>query len=202
MTVIAAFVPYVAVGIGMYGFHSAWLAILLYHAGILAFLAVRRPEGLGRRLLAGMKSPLVIPGMLICAMAAPLIYFMWPWFAASESILPEWMLRYGLTGWAWWLLIPYFSIIHPVLEEIHWRGVSPSGAMRLCWQDLLFAGYHLLVLFQLMHTPWLLLVLVVLTGSSFFWRWADVRFGGYGLAILTHGVADAAVLLGVHFLLR
>jgi len=84
----------------MFGFLSAWLAILLYHAGILVFLAVRRPEGLGRRLRAGMKSPLVIPGMVACAMAALLIYFMRLWFVASELILPEWMFRYGLTGWA------------------------------------------------------------------------------------------------------
>ncbi|MEN8254471.1 MAG: CPBP family glutamic-type intramembrane protease [Verrucomicrobiota bacterium] len=202
MKVVASLVPYVAVLVGMYLFHSAWLAILLYHAGILVFLAYRKPVGLWRRMWAGAKSPLLVPGILACALAAPVVYFMWPWLAVSETILLEWMLKYGLTGWSWLLLIPYFSIIHPVLEEIHWRGISPEDATGLYWQDFMFAGYHVLVLFQLMHAPWLLLVFAVLVGSSVFWRWANARFGGYGLSILTHAVADAAVVVGVHLLLR
>lgn len=149
----------------------------------------------------GYKTPLLIPGIVVCAMAAPVVYFMWPWFAASDGILPEWMARYSLTGWMWLLLIPYFSIIHPVLEEIHWRGITPKEGAGLSRYDFLFAGYHILVLFQLIHWPWLFLVFGVLAGSSCFWRWAADRFGGYALPILTHAVADGAVIIAVHFLL-
>ncbi|MEN7973651.1 MAG: CPBP family glutamic-type intramembrane protease, partial [Verrucomicrobiota bacterium] len=191
-----------AVLFGMYLFHSAWLSILLYHVGILVFLVFRRPKEVGRRLWAGAKAPLVVPGMLVCAMAAPVVYFMWPWLAASESVLPEWMARFGLTGWSWLLMIPYFSIVHPVLEEIHWRGIAPGKTMGICRQDFLFAGYHVLVLFQLLHWPWLFFVFGVLVGSSVFWRWAEDRFGGCGLPILTHAAADAGVVAGVCFLLR
>ncbi len=202
MKLLAAFVPYVAVLVGMYVFNSAWLAILLYHLGVVAFLFCRKPKNLWQRMWAGTKSPWLIPGLLVCAMAAPAVYFMWPWFAVSEFILPEWLARYGLTGWAWLLLIPYFSLVHPVLEEIHWRGISPERATGICWQDLLFAGYHMLVLFQLIRWPWLFLIFGILAGSSVFWRWVAGRFGGYGLPILTHTVADVAVVVGVQFLLR
>ncbi|MCK4565577.1 MAG: CPBP family intramembrane metalloprotease, partial [Verrucomicrobia bacterium] len=143
-----------------------------------------------------------IPGVLVCIIAAPVVYFMWPWFSVSDSILPEWLARYGLRGWAWLLLIPYFSLVHPVLEEVHWRGISQDSTTGICWQDLLFAGYHVLVLFQLIRWPWLFLVFGVLAGSSVFWRWATSRSGGYGLSILTHAAADAAVVAGIHFLLR
>lgn len=198
----ASLVPYVAVLVGMYLFQSAWLAVFLYHTGILIFLACRKPEGLWRRVWTGANSPMVVPGILVGAMAAPVVYFMWPWFAASESILPEWMQQYGLTGWSWFLLMPYFSIIHPVLEEIHWRGISLPQSSGICWEDLLFAGYHVLVLFQLMYWPWLFLVFGVLVGSSVFWRSAHKRSGGCGLPILTHAVADIAVVVGVHLLLH
>ena len=202
MKLLAAFVPYVAVLVGMYVFNSAWLAILLYHLGVGAFLFYRKPKNLWQRMWAGTKSPGLIPGLIGCAMAAPVVYFMWPQFAVSEFILPEWMARYGLTGWAWLLLMPYFSLVHPILEEVHWRGISPNSATGVCWQDLLFAGYHVLVLFQLIHWPWLFLVFGALAGSSVLWRWATVRSGGYGLSILTHAAADAAVIVGVYFLLR
>jgi membrane protease YdiL (CAAX protease family) len=165
-------------------------------------LLYRRPGGLWRRLWAGWETPLLVPALVVCALAAPVVYFMWPWFAASGSILPEWLARYGLTGWAWLCLLPYFSIVHPILEEIHWRGISPGPVTGICRQDLLFAGYHVLVLFQPVRAPWLLLVFAVLAGSSVFWRWAAERFGGYGLPVLTHAVADAAVVVGVHFLLQ
>ncbi len=202
MNLVAALVPYAAVLLGMYLFHSAWLAILLYHAGIIAFMFYRKPGNLWRRMWAGMKSPLLMPGLIICAMATPVVYFMWPWLAVSETILPEWLGRYGLTGSAWLWMIPYFSIVHPVLEEIHWQAILPKRGKALCWQDGLFAGYHVLVLFQLIKAPWLLLVFGVLAGSSVFWRWAAERFNGYALPILTHAVADGAVMFAVHFLLR
>ncbi len=198
----ATLVPYVAVLIGMYLFHNAWLTILLYHFGVLAFLCFRKPKGLGRRIGAGVKSPLLIPGMLACALAAPIIYFMWPWFAVSDVALPEWLAHYGLTGGAWIWFVPYFSLVHPVVEEVHWRGISPERVAGICWQDWAFAGYHVLVLFQLIRWPGLVLIFGILGSSSIFWRWAAGKLGGYGLPILTHAVADAAVMIGVCFLLN
>jgi hypothetical protein len=98
--------------------------------------------------------------------------------------------------------MPYFSLVHPVFEEVHWRGLSPEKVNGICWQDLCYAGYHVLVLFQVIYWPWLFFVFAVLAGSSFFWRWAAERFGCYGLPILTHAAADAGVIVGVWFLLK
>jgi membrane protease YdiL (CAAX protease family) len=197
---LAALVPYAAVLIGMYMLNNAWLTILLYHLGIIAFIFYRKPACLWKMLRSGFGQPWTISAIFCCGMTAPVVYFMWPWFAVSQTILPEWMQVYGLTGLSWVLLLPYFSIIHPVLEEIHWRGIAPQRFTWLCWQDLFFAGYHVLVLLQLIHWPWLFLVFGMLTGSSVFWRWAAQRYGGYGLTILTHAIADAGVIMAVCFL--
>lgn len=201
MKFFAGLVPYVAVLVGMYWLHSAWAAVLLYHAGIVAFLVAFKRKNIWKTACSGIKTPLLIPSVVTCAMAAPVVYFLWPWLSASDSILVEWMNSFGLTGLSWILLIPYFSIIHPLLEEIHWRGLAPEPFKWICWQDVLFAGYHVLVLYQLLHWPWLFLVIGVLTGSSIFWRWSAEKFGGYGLTILTHAAADAGVIIGVLFLL-
>lgn len=202
MSFLAALVPYIAVLIGMMLFKSAWLAVALYHVGIVAFLVARKNSSLWQTLWAGARNPLTLPAALACALAAPLIYFMWPFFRASESILPEWLAAYGLTGWSWILLIPYFSIVHPIMEEAHWRETAPRSAPLIWWGDYLFAGYHVLVLHKLLYWPWLVLVFGVLVGASMFWRWAANRFNGYAVPILTHAAADAGVLIGVGFLLK
>lgn len=197
----AMLLPYIAVLIGLYWFHSAWWAIGLYHIGILGFMGYRRPKGLLQKLRTGITAKLLVPGLLVCSLAGPVVYFMWPWFSASGNVLPDWMSRYGLTGWKWLVLIPYFSIVHPVLEELHWQEVSPQRFVWACPQDFLFAGYHVLVLFQLMMWPWLIMVFAVLLTSSVFWRWTADRLGGYALPVLTHAMADAAVVVAVFFLL-
>lgn len=202
INLLAALLPYVAVLFGMYLLHHAWIAILLYHAGIIAILVYRKPFGLWRTLFSGLKTPLLLPSLVVCLLTAPIIYFIWPWLAIADGILPEWLARYGLTGWTWLLLIPYFSIIHPVLEELHWRNMPSKKVTGLCLQDGLFAGYHVLVLFQLIDWPWLFLVFGVLAGSSFFWRWAAARLDGYALPLLTHAMADTAVIIAVWLLLR
>jgi hypothetical protein len=201
MKLLAALIPYLAVLLGMKLLHNAWITILIYHAGILLFLFLRRPSNLWKTVWGGMRTPLLIPSVITCALAAPVVYFLWPWFAASEGILSEWLAFYGLTGLSWILLIPYFSLVHPVLEEIYWRGIAPEQVSGFCWQDFMFAGYHILVLHELVFWPWLILIFGVLAGSSFFWRWAADKFGGYGLPVLTHAAADAGVVIGVGFLL-
>lgn len=201
MKLVAALVPYIAVLLGMKGLGSAWSAILFYHAGILIVMRSAKRCDDWKKLFSG-KSSLLIPATIVCAMAAPVIYFLWPWLGSPEMGIPEWLTKYGLTGIAWILLIPYFSLIHPILEEIHWRGLAPETMKPLCWQDLLFAGYHVLVLYELVYWPWLFLVFGILTGSSVFWRWAADRFDGYLLPVLSHAAADAGVLVGVIFLLR
>ncbi|MBN2162899.1 MAG: hypothetical protein JXR25_08850 [Pontiellaceae bacterium] len=196
----AALLPYAAVLIGMGWFKSAWAAIGLYHLGIAGFLIYRKPPDLIRRLCSGFPPGILIPGIIVCALSAPVVYYLWPWLAVSGQILPEWLAHFGLTGRAWLLLIPYFSLVHPVLEEVHWRGIAPAPFRLICWQDLLFAGYHLLVLYRLIAAPWLIVVFGVLVSSSVFWRWTATRFGGYGTAILTHATADAGVILAVYFM--
>ena len=201
MKFAAALVPYVAVLLGMKVLGSAWSAILLYHAGILYFNRRRGGCGIWKTMWRGY-TPILIPAVLTCALAAPVVYFMWPWFGAPGLAMGDWLSGYGLDGIWWALLIPYFSIVHPVMEEVHWRGISPEAFKPLCWQDLAFAGYHVLVLYDLVSRPWLLLVFGVLTASSLFWRWAAVRYKGYLLPVLSHAAADTGVMVGVLFIVR
>lgn len=191
---VGAAVPYLAVGIGLYLLHSAWASILLYHAGILACLAAGRRLSSWRGLLAGLNGPGLAVAGTVCALAGPAAYLLWPWIHVPEYPLRDWLARYGLEGWSWITLLVYFSTVHPVLEEMHWRTLS-SAAARPSWMDAAFAGYHVLVLLLLLKGAWLLLVWAVLAAASWCWCRMAARFGGWAVPLLTHALADASVIL-------
>ena len=50
------------------------------------------------------------------------------------------------------LMIPYFGIIHPVLEQLHWETLREQTPI----SHFFFAGYHMLVLGSLVTIPWLI----------------------------------------------
>jgi hypothetical protein len=202
MNFFAGFIPYIAVLIGMVLLKSAWLAIGLYHLGIIAFLLYRSPPNVVGRLWSGYNRRLLIPSAMACTLAAPIIFFLWPWFSRPDVPLNRWLSQVGLEGLSWILFIPYFALVHPVLEELFWRTLTDGTYKLVEWKDLLFAGYHLLVLGSLIKGPWLLVVFGSLVIASSFWRKTAHRFSGYGIAVVTHAIADAAVLIGVIWLLH
>lgn len=196
---IAAAIPYAAVVIGLWWLRSAWASILLYHAGILLFLVWTRNWAAWRRLLSGSNTPALATGVIGCALAGPVAILLWPWIHAPDAVLRDWLIRHGLEGWRRYGMLAYFSIVHPVLEEGHWRSLSPAGG-RWSWVDPSFAGYHVLVLALLLKGPWLLLVFAVLAGASWTWRAAAARFGGWAVPLWTHAAADASVMAAAGWL--
>lgn len=174
--------PYLAVGIFWIGLQDAWLTVLAYHAQILLWtrgrvtLPWRRPD---RWLLA----------LLPFALAGPVLLLVLPWSAVTD--LSAWLAGYGLSGWALWAMVPYYGLVHPVLEQAHWAPLRRRTRLA----DLVFAAYHLLVLGTLLASPWLALLLVVLTGASATWRVLERRTGDGRLSVLTHLVADLGVVL-------
>ncbi|MBI9101655.1 MAG: hypothetical protein JEY99_04530 [Spirochaetales bacterium] len=203
MNVLTSLLPYAAVLIGLVLFQNAWIALGLYHLGIIVFLALRRPSGIPGKMRRGYFLPLLIPGIVLCALAAPVMFLLWSYLSRPGISLSAWLPAYGLQGMGWILFIPYFSLIHPLLEEVYWRtltGFDPYK--RLHWKDMVFAGYHMIVLFSIIRLPWLLLFFLILTVASAFWRWAAQKYKGYGLTLLTHAVADASVLGGTLLLLH
>ena len=175
-TFIQILAPWLSVLIFWLGFNNAWAAILGYHAQILfwhrrnAFPAwLRKPR----------------PGWtwtLPLLLTAPVLVAFLPWFLKMD--IGEWMSAHRLSFIGFVLMVPYFGIVHPVLEQAHWR---PLRA-RTAWAHPAFAGYHLLVLHSLLTPLGLGLAFVVLWGASMFWQRIP-----RGTAIFSHQLADTGV---------
>jgi hypothetical protein len=192
---VAPLVPYVAILIGLFWAHCAWVALLGFHAGMLAILRIERPATpIARLFHPGNNLPMSAACMILGGSSGVLLYFLWPFLGDLQS-LPAYLASLGLTSATWPAFIAYFSLINPWLEEYFWRGYLGSPSKSLTWIDLFFAGYHLLVLYRIISLGWLLLVAIVLTLSAWLWRQTVRASGGLLIACLSHLAADLAVLL-------
>ena len=200
---LAPAVPYLAVLIGMYtSINNAWAAILLYHLGIIAVLVLARYWKLGR-LLKTTEDILVLAGVVLGSAAAGfLIYWLWAIIKLAELILTDELSALGLVNAPWFLFIIYYFTVNPLLEEMFWRGYLGSPKVLPTWNDIWFAGYHVLVLFAFAAWPWVILSFMALVITAWFWRQLARRYQGLLLPIASHAAADASIIGAVYFLTR
>jgi hypothetical protein len=175
--------PYLAVGIFWCLLHSAWLAILAYHAQILWWSRGSFPKpALPGRTPAMM---FVIPSALV----GPLLYYILP--HVTRANLSWWLAGHRLSGAGFVVMVFYFGLVHPVLEQIHWTPLRESGPLG----HIAFAGYHMLVLYSLMKIPWLAVCFVVLVTASLMWRRMARESGSLVPSIASHGAADLGLMI-------
>ncbi len=173
--------PYFAVGVFWCLLSNAWLAILAYHVQILFWSrhSLFAPWGA------------ILPKMLLLALpavlAGPLVYFLLP--SIPQTDLSTWLAEHRLSHFSLIVMIPYFGLVHPFLEQLHWAPLRESTP----FSHLLFAGYHMLVLYSLLNVPWLIMCFVVLASASFTWQWMAKR--SLALPVVSHVLADLGVVI-------
>jgi hypothetical protein len=189
-----ACIPYGAVLAGLYGFHNAWATVLLYYAGILAVVLPRR-----RAMAAafrGWNRGAALALALFGVAGGALLYILWPWLDRSGAVASR-VAAMGLEGTAWPVFLVYFALLNPWLEESLWRGHFAVTAPGLHPVDLLFAGYHALVVGLFLPWAWALAAAAACALASWLWRRAAVRHRGILVPVLSHLAVDvtAAVAL-------
>lgn len=193
-------IPYVAVGLGLYLAHNAWMAIGLYHLGMVAVLLWERRWGTVRGVTRGFHSGFFGAAIALCLIGGGVTYVGWPLLGLPH--FAERLAQIGLsTGVLPWFFL-YFSLVNPMLEEAFWRGYHGNASSRPTWHDLWFAGYHLPVLALFMHGCWLPLMLGGLVAIAWIWRVLVRRLDGLLITVTSHIAADAGIALAVLLLLR
>lgn len=192
----APVIPYVAVAIGLCVLSSAWLAIGLYHAGILGVVVLL---GLGKasRCTNHLKCYWVPVVTAIFTMGGVLLYTLWPLLGSNGQSIADRLARVGVTRSAWPCFAVYFCLVNATFEELFWRGCLYSDSRQIVPNDLLFAGYHAFVMIWFAHPIWILPVFVVSMVGGWLWRRLRLISGGLLLPILTHIVADASIVAAV-----
>lgn len=202
MRLLAGAIPYLAVLIGLYGFSNIWIAMGLYHAGVLVFLLTRRPGPGWSQLLRGWQAKPAAMLLLAGTLSGLVIYLVFPTANGSAVPLSDSLSRFGVRAEHWILLFVYYVAVTPWLEELFWRGHLGGDSRSPALSDVLFAGYHVLVLVRFLHVPWVLLSFAVLLAVAWMWRQVRRSSGGLLVPVLSHLVADASTMLAVHGLIR
>jgi membrane protease YdiL (CAAX protease family) len=202
LKLISALVPYVAVLVGLYVFKNAWIAIGLYHFGIVLFLIASDRNSLLKKIRTGWNPTMAAAGVGMSVMIFPVVFILWEHMRLENVQLNTALADFGLHGTSWFFFMIYFSTVQPFLEELYWRGFLESNHKYVSWTDLAFAGYHILVLAKFIELPWLAAAFVILTMAAYGYRYFVSRLEGLITPLLSHIVADVSIIAVTYVLIR
>jgi membrane protease YdiL (CAAX protease family) len=196
---LAPILPYFVVWMGLFIFKNAVATLLGFHLAIVLSLAVLRPTLPFNIFIKPAKMKHVILSLLLCATSGFGLYLFRDVFGISHA-LHEQLALLGLNDSTWFGFIAYFSIANPFFEEYFWRGILGSDTKKFYVGDLIYAGYHVMVVWG-KTAPWSIIVVVlVLTLVGWFWRQLYRRDGSLLAPVLSHMVADLSILLAVVYM--
>lgn len=193
--------PCAAVLIGLDYLKSAWAAMLLFHAVIVICLLFKRRSRPCSGLFKGWNTSFGAVSILISAVCGPLLILLWPVIAETPDGMASTLEEFGLHGIRLWVFSAYFVSLHPVLEEMFWRGVMAPESSKTEFVDIAFGAYHVLVLIHFLKLPWVMIAYLILVLVSWMWRYIADRFGGLAVPVVSHIIAGAGIMAATYFLL-
>ena len=196
--ILPPLVPYIAIGIGFLIFHSAWLTVLGYHAGMILVLLLSNTRPPLKTVFKGNHFWIPVITALVGTCSGVVLYSLWPYVSLPPDI-NVFIRSLGLSGVSWLVFIAYFSLINPFIEEYYWRGYLGSNNKRITTNDMLFSGYHLVVLAGLIGNIWLVVVFCGLIFGAWAWRQINRLNGGLLASVVSHLTADTAIVLTIFY---
>ncbi len=197
MRMAAPAIPYLAVLVGLHLVDSGLIAALSYHMGICAVILASGRWRKIKRALGGSSWKgylLFVPPCLATGVA---IYLLWPVAQLPGVNLGDAMLDMGLNDTTWPAVVIYSCTVNPLLEELYWREYLGSDLRRPVVHDVLFGGYHALVLVLFLKWYFVVIAVACLVVAAWLWRQVRARYGGLAIPIAGHIAADASILFAI-----
>ena len=125
--ILPPIIPYMTIGIGLLVFHNAWLAILGYHAGMVAVISLSKTGITIKRAFQGKRYWVLFITALAGAGGGILLYILWPLLSVPDDI-NSYIRSIGLNERTWPVFLTYFILTNPLIEEYYWRGYLAGSA--------------------------------------------------------------------------
>jgi len=193
---IAPLLAYLAIGFGIFYFHSAWGTLLGFHVVIIISLLIAKPNIPIKTLFKSKNRKWVLLSILLCGSSGVTLYLLWDSYGFASN-LTEQVKALGLNISNWPVFIAYFALVNPLLEEYFWRGCLGSKTKSLHTSDFMYAGYHVLILIGKVRTESIVFGLFVLILAGWFWRQVARADEGLLAPMLGHMAADITILAAV-----
>ena len=196
---LAPILPYLAVWMGLFVFKNAWVTLIGFHLAILFALTFLRPTLPLNVFFKTTKRRNIFLSVILCAISGLGLYLLRDVFGIASD-LQEQLIAIGLNASTWFWFIAYFTLANPFFEEYFWRGVLGNNTKQLSIGDLIYAGYHIMVVWNKTHPFSMVFMIFVLTFAGWFWRQLYRRDDSLLAPVLGHMVADFSILLAVYFM--
>ena len=193
---VASILVYPAVFIGLFWLRHAWGALLGFHLAILISLFYAKPKLPIRILFKSSSAKWILLSILLCGSSGVSLYFLWPLFGIPNNI-SEQTLSLGLNSHSWFFFIAYFALVNPFIEEYFWRGYLGDSTYHFSMYDLIFAGYHVLIVIGKAHWVSISFSIAVLTLGGWFFRQVAREDRGLLAPVLGHMSADFMILAAI-----
>mgnify|MGYP000389073049 CR=1 FL=1 len=194
---IAPSLAYLAVGLGLFVFHSAWGALLGFHAAIIGSLLIARPNIPVSSLFKSKDFTWIASSVLLCGSSGFALFFLWDYFGVATDLSVQ-VKRLGLNSRTWIPFIAYFALVNPFIEEYFWRGYLGSQSRKFHVSDFLYSGFHALILIGRVHVGSILFAFIALALAGWFWRQIVRTDGGLLAPVLGHMAADFTLLTVIY----
>lgn len=198
---IAPVFVYVAVGVGLFIFRTAWSSLLTFHIAILISLLIAKPNIPLSILFTGRNIQWILVSILLCGSSGVTLYFFWDKFGIANDLAAH-VEAMGLSASTWIPFITYFTLVNPLLEEYFWRGYLGSPTTNFYLSDFLYAGFHGLILLNKVQPSMIVYSLALLVLAGWFWRQIARTDGGLLAPVLGHMMADLTILMAVYLRLH
>lgn len=195
---LGPFLSYLAVAIGLFRFQSAWAALVGFHLAILLSLWIAGPDLPVRILFKSTDPRWILYSLLLSVGSGVVLFALWDHFRFTGNLAAQ-VEALGLRASIWPPFIAYFVLANPLVEEYFWRGYLGSGSTGVTVSDILYSGFHGLILVNKLQPGMILFCLAVLVLAGWFWRQIRREDGGLLAPVLGHMAADLSILLAVYW---
>ncbi len=194
---LAPILPYLTVWVGFFFLKNAWMTLLGFHIAILLTLFVLRPALPLNIFYKPANGKLTLLTILLCAASGFGLYLLRDFFQVADDLGIQ-LAEIGLSGSTWVWFIAYFTLVNPFFEEYFWRSILGSETKGFYPGDLIYAGYHIMVVWNKAHPFSILFMVVALTFVGWYWRQIYRKDGSLLTPVLGHIAADLSILLAVY----
>ena len=194
---IAPALAYLAIGLGLFVFHSAWGALVGFHLAIIISLLIAKPKLHVSILLKSTNIQWILLSILLCGSSGVTVYLLWDKFGVVSDLSAQ-VKVLGLNSSTWLPFIAYFTLVNPFLEEYFWRGYFGNPTKSLHLYDFIYSGFHGLILIGMVGIGSIIFALFMLALAGWFWRQIAREDQGLLAPVLGHMAADFTILFTVY----